>query len=321
MEMTINPPVSCRLFGLNVLSHIAPHCLHRSHDPANLEIVPTTGAGWDIGSLGPPAFSVHMQHPDGEGEYALWPRGETLVLKVDPIAVFACLPGRLEYQPLRAVPQEALQWQTFGLVLSAWSEWAGRPVLHAAAVEVGQSAVGFLGRSGVGKSSLTLEFLSHGHRILGDDQLIVRPSSERVVALPAVPWLKLDPEVARKSGLDPDRLPRIHPASWKLRLDLNADQWTTEPIALGPIYLVERGADVREVSIEPMKPAESLVELIRHSYVPRTVAHSGLAGNRLDLLAKAVQQAGVWRLRYPNGIEWLPKVREAVVIHEANRPT
>jgi hypothetical protein len=315
--MIETPPVSCRLFGLGVLSHIAPHCLHPATAPIQLQIVPADAEGLEAAALGAPAFSVHMRHPDGEGQYALWPCGDTLILRIDPIAMFACRPGRLEFRRLTALPEEALQWQTFGLVLSAWSEWAGRPVLHAGTVEVGRCAVGFVGRSGAGKSSLTLEFLRHGHRILGDDQLILQLAPEGVMALPAIPWLKLAPEVARRSGLNPDNLPRIHSGSDKRRLDVRQSEWADGPMPLGPIYLVERGRDADAVRIEPVAPAESLMELVRHSYVPRTVAHSGLAGARLDLLARTVQQRGVWRLRYPNGVEGLPKVREAVVRHAA----
>ena len=317
--MIVKAPVACRLFGLQVLTHIAPHCVHRGSSPVGLEIAPAEGGGLDTDAFGPPAFSVHMRHPDGEGQYELWPRGETLVLRVNPIAVFACMPGRLEYQCLKAVPDEALQWQTFGLVLSAWSEWAGRPVLHAATVEVGGSAVGFLGRSGVGKSSLTLEFLKNGHRILGDDQLILDGTPEGVMALPAIPWLKLAPEVARRSGFDPTLLPPIHSASDKRRLDVKEGEWAEGPVPLGPIYLVERGWPQPEVVIEPIAPSQSLFELIRHSYVPRTTAASGVAGRRLSILADAVQQSGVWRLRYPDGAEWLPKVRKAVVRHASSR--
>ena len=316
--MTVNAPVACRLFGLQVVTHITPHCVHQGTGPVALEIAPAE-PGPDTEALGPPAFSGPMRHPDGDGQYELWPRGETLVLKVNPIAVFSCMPGRLEYHRLNAMPDEALQWQTFGLVLSAWSEWAGRPVLHAATVEVGGSAVGFLGRSGVGKSSLTLEFLKNGHRILGDDQLILQRTSDGVSALPAIPWLKLAPDVASRSGFDPDLLPRIHSASEKRRLDVKEGEWAEGPVPLGPIYLVERGWHQPEVVIEPIAPSQSLFELIRHSYVPRTVAASGVAGTRLSIVADAVQQGGVWRLRYPDGVEWLPRVRSAVVRHQAER--
>jgi hypothetical protein len=317
--MIVKAPVACRLFGLQVLTHIAPHCVHPGNGPVGLEIAPVAGVGPDTDAFGPPAFSGHMRHPDGEGQYELWPRGETLVLRVNPIAVFSCMPGRLEYHCLKTVLDEALQWQAFGLVLSAWSEWAGRPVLHAATVEVGGSAAGFLGRSGVGKSSLTLEFLKNGHRVLGDDQLILDATPQGVMALPAIPWLKLDPEVARRSGFDPALLPPIHSASDKRRLDVKEGEWPEGPVRLGPIYLVERGWHQAEVVIEPIAPSQSLFELIRHSYVPRTIAASGVAGTRLSLLADAVQQGGVWRLRYPDGAEWLPKVRAAVVRHASAR--
>ncbi len=312
--MTINAPVECRLFGVQVLTHVAPHCVHRGTSPVTLEIAPTDLDGLATDSLGPPAFSVQMHHPDGAGLYQVWPRGETLVLKIDPIAVFLCKPHRLEYQRLGALPDEALQWQTFGLGLSAWSEWAGRPVLHAGTVEVGGSAVGLLGRSGAGKSSLTLEFLTNGHRILGDDQLILEQTAGGLRALPAIPWLKLSAEVARRSGFEPAQLPLIHSATAKRRLDVREGQWAAGPVPLGPIYLVERGSH-HEIVVEPMSPSEAVMELLRHSYVPRTVEHSGLAATRLPMLAAAVQQGGVWRLRYPDGIAWLPKVRAAVIRH------
>jgi hypothetical protein len=260
-----------------------------------------------------------MLHPDGEGQYEVWPDGETLLLKVAPIAVFACMPGRLEYRCLSDLPHEALQWETFGLVLSAWSEWAGRPVLHAATVQAGNSAVGFLGKSGIGKSSLTLEFLSHGHRVFGDDQLILDGSSGVICALPSIPWLKIGAGLAAKAGLNLASMPSIHSGSDKKRLDVKEGEWAQTPRPLGPIYLVERGWHRPEVLIEPLGPGESLLELIRHSYVPRTAAAAGLAGRRLPILSAAVQQGGVWRLRYPDGVEWLPKVREAVVRHEAER--
>ena len=317
--MTTHEPVSCRLFGMHVLTHIPPLQLHRGTGAVALEIAPIDGVGPDTNTFGPPAFAVHMRHPDGEGQYEVWPRGEALVLKLNPIAMFVCLPGRLEYKCLKEVPEEALQWHVFGLVLSAWSEWVGRPVLHAATVEVGGAAVGFLGRSGVGKSSLTLEFLANGHRILGDDQLILQRTPEGVSALPAIPWLKLSPDVVARAGFDSARLPRIHSASDKSRLDVKEGEWAEGPVPLGPIYLVERGPHETDIVIEPIAPSQSLFELVRHTYVPRTVAVSGVAGARLSILADAVQQGGVWRLRYPDGIEWLPKVRAAVERHQAAR--
>ncbi len=318
----MNTPVPCRLFGLEVLTDVVPHCVHRGAGPIELEIAPGQVAGPDgVESLGPPAMSVHLRHPDGEGQYEVWLRDRELVLKIPQVGVFSCKPGRLEYECLRTVSDEALQWQVFGLIMSGWLEWAGRPVLHGATVEVGGCAAGFLGRSGAGKSSLTLEFLRNGHRVFGDDHLVLDEASGTVCAQPSIPWLKVGPELAHRWGIDHARLPPIHSGANKRCLTLAEGQWAAAPTPMGPLYLLERGWDRPEVVIDPVAPAASLVALIEHSFVPRTVAAAGLAAGRLPILAAAAQQGGVWRLRYPNGAAWLSQVRSAVEAHAKEQVT
>jgi hypothetical protein len=116
-------------------------------------------------------------------------------------------------------------------------------------------------------------------------------------------------------GFDAARLPLMHSVSDKRRVDLGAGQWAEASSPLGPIYLVERGWHQPEVAIDRLGPSESLFKLIQYSYSPRTVAAVGLSGQRLEALARASAQAGVWRLRYPNGLDWLARVRSAVVQH------
>jgi len=307
-------PVACRLFGLEVLTHVEPPCVHRSTGPIDLEILPGAGGSSAV-PPGTPALSVEMRHPDGSGQYEVWIRDSELVLRVPGIGVFSCTPGRLHYGRLPHVSAEALQWQVFGLVMSAWSEWAGRPVLHGATVEVGGSAVAFLGRSGAGKSSVTLEFLRNGHRVFGDDHLVIDRTDGTTYAQPALPWLKVGPDAASRAGLEYSRLPLIHTGAPKRCLGVGEGQWVDGPRPLGPLYLLERGWRRPEVSIEPVAPAQSLVALIQHTFVPRTVQAAGLVPRRLPLLVAAAEQAGVWQLRYPDGVEWLGRVREAVVRH------
>jgi len=315
----VNVPLVCRLFGVDVLTHVAPPWVCRGTGPVALEIVPFDSGGPDAVPSGPPALSVQMWHPDGEGPYEVWPSGEAIVLRVNPVAVFRCSPGRIEYRCLDGVPDGALPWQAFGLVMSVWSELIGRPVLHGATVQVAGAAVAFLGSSGAGKSSLTMEFVKQGHAAFGDDQLVLDARPDAVYVMPAVPWLKIGPAIASYGGLDPAALPRFHSDFEKRRLDLTEGQWAQAPSHLGPIYLLERGWARPEVVIEPMGPAESLMALLHQSYVPRTVVATGLAARRMPLLVRAATQAGVWRLKYPDGVEWLPEVRAAIVRHQAER--
>lgn len=312
-------PLACRLFGAQVMTHIAPHRVHDAAGPISLKVMPGGGPGPDTTRLGPPVLSMPMVHPEGEGQYEVWLNGAGLVLRIPPVAEFSCLPDRIEYRGFDAVPEEALQWQLFGLVLSTWSEWVGRPVLHAATIQVDGSAVGFLGESGAGKSSIAFEFLRNGHRVFGDDHLILDRTSGVICARPAIPWLKIGPALASRLGMDLERLPRIHSGDEKRRLNLESHQWAEGAAPLAACYLIERGWDRSEVVIEPVGPAAALMALVQQTFAPRTVAATGLAARRLPLLAAAVQQAGVWRIRYPDGAQGLDELRHAVVRHVRER--
>jgi hypothetical protein len=293
---------------------VPPPCLYPGAGSVDLEIAPALPRAANE-LAGPPALSRLLRHPEGDGLYEVWRAGDALILKVAPVAEFLCRPGRLEVRPLSTMTDEALRWQIYGLVMSVWSEWVGRPVLHAASVQVEGRAIGFLGNSGAGKSSLTLDFLTHGHAVYGDDQLILDVSSPQIQVRPAVPWLKISPELAESMGFDAARLPLMHSVADNRRVDLGAGQWAEASSQLGPIYLVERGWHQPEVAIDRLGPSESLFKLIQYSYSPRTVAAVGLSGQRLEALTRASAQSGVWRLRSPTGLEWLSRARSAIVQH------
>ena len=65
--------------------------------------------------------------------------------------------------------------------------------LHATVVVVDDHAVAFLGDNASGKSSLAACFLEAGHRLLTDDLLILQDSSNRILAYPGPPRIKLFP--------------------------------------------------------------------------------------------------------------------------------
>ena len=68
--------------------------------------------------------------------------------------------------------------------------------LHATVVVVDDHAVAFLGGNAFGKSSLAACFLEAGYRLLTDDLLILRESSDRILAYPGPPRIKLFPKIA-----------------------------------------------------------------------------------------------------------------------------
>lgn len=264
--------------------------------------------------LGPPALSVPMLHPEGHGRYEVWCDGARLVLRVTPIGEFECTHDAIRVYRLMDVSLAALQWQVYGLVISAWSEWAGYPVLHAAVADIGGVALGLFGDSGAGKSSTALALLQAGHRTLGDDQMVVLQAPAGPMVCPAVPWFKLDERMARRVADNPAMLPRIHPAAAKRRYDVSKASWAEGPVPLRAGYVLSRGTSAT-IAFEPVPPVDSLLALLRYTYVPRTVAAAGLAARRFRVLAEVARRVPIFTLHYPDGEDHLDSLSRAVALH------
>lgn len=303
----------CHLFGRRVVTEIPPPHTVSVESDQSLDI--TLHPGRLSAPPRAPSLSVPMVHPGAHGDYHLWSDDRSLFLRVAPIADFLCTADRIVCSPLIPQSLDALQWQLYGLILSAWSEWAGRPVLHAATVEVSGGAVGFLGDSGAGKSSLALAFLEAGHRVMGDDQLILDVEEHLCRVLPAVPWFKVGRSVASQWSAGRRTLPLIHAAAEKHRLDLHERQWATTPLPLRRLYVVDRSPSAFDVSFARLSPSAALMALVRFSYVPRTVAATRVDSRRLPQLSAAVRQAEVFKLTYPDSFTRLADVRQAVADH------
>lgn len=204
-----------------------------------------------------------------------------------------------------------------GMVFAFWLERRGTVTLHASVAVVGDAAVGFLGASGGGKTSTLLACLAGGHALLTDDLLAVREESTRVRAERGYPALRLLPEqVERFVGQSPAELALLHPDFEKRRAlvgDGGFGRFADGPARLRRLYLPERlttaGATVH---VEPLRPDEAVMTLLRHSFLPREVQRFGWQARRLAQIPGMTRHLQVSRLRYPSGFERLPEVVAAV---------
>src|SRR6202011_1801088 len=77
----------------------------------------------------------------------------------------------------------------------------GRLVLHASAAVVNKTAVGFLGASGWGKSTMVESLRLRGHTVVADDILAINCiRNEEPMIFPGVPILKLWPKTLYSMG-------------------------------------------------------------------------------------------------------------------------
>ena len=205
-----------------------------------------------------------------------------------------------------------------GTVLSCWLERAGVPSLHAAAVvAAGGRTVGFLSRNGGGKSSLAAAMMEGGSPLLTDDVLAVEPGPGGFSGRHGYPQMRLWPAAAEHFCGPAARLPRVHRDSPKLRVPVGAGGFGAFEAAERPLsgfYLpVRRPGAAGGVEVEALAPRAALIELVRHSFVGALVEAAGWQPRRFDVLARLAVAVPVKRLTYPDGLEHLPRVREAIL--------
>jgi len=192
----------------------------------------------------------------------------------------------------------------------------GQIALHANGVSFRGGALGFVGDSGQGKSTLTAHALLQGAHLLTDDVFVV---DDQAMAQPGYPRLKLLPETSTQLGLAALQLQghKMHyqPEHLGAHLQLGA-------LPLKGLFLLDRSDD-DTITAEPVPPSQAVFELLTHSY--HTVLSNFLVESGqpplpedqalLDAYIRLVSQVPVRRLRYPRDFARLPEVFALVVSH------
>ena len=315
-----------RLFGLR-LTTAFPFAskLERVSGPAGIhfEIIAEPPVSWD-----PVALQADYESPllgeNGKTILEVYRLREWDVLSFTEVADFYLCEDQILAQPVhphQPLNRTLVEIRLLGAVMAYWLESRGHPALHASAVAVGGGAVGFLGANRGGKTSLAAALVGGGGSLLTDDILALQMAEGEVAARPGYPQMRLWPAAAEHflGGRWAD-YPRIHPKLSKRRVGVGENQgWGRFCSQLQPLhrlYLPERstgdGGD-GAVLIEALSPRDSVIELVRYSFLPTLAAGLGWQGARLARLSQVAERVGVRRLAYPSGFGNLDRVREAVL--------
>ena len=187
--------------------------------------------------------------------------------------------------------------------------------LHASVVVIAGRAVGFLGDSGDGKSSLVASFLKAGFPLVTDDMLVLQRSNGKLLAHPGLPRIKLFPK--RASVLLGRRVngARMNPSTSKMVIPLRSDEACRVPVPLASMYVLNspaRSTPGRQVTIRRLSRREALVALIQNTFNFKMVVPERLKSNFLFNSALAMETP-VSSLTYPRNFASLPAVRKAVL--------
>ncbi len=315
------------LFGLRLTTSF-PFATHLEIAPGQpgipFEIVSEAPLSWDPTTL-EVAYRSPMLGEDGETILRIYRLGEVDVLSFTEVADFYLFPEKIIAYPVKVeefVSSVLVEIRLLGAVMAYLLEKRGMPALHASAVVIGNSAVGFLGSNRGGKTSLAASFVENGSSLLTDDILAVEDTGNEMMARSGYPQMRMWPPVA-EHFLGPrwSDLPTVHPDLSKRRVGVGSQlggwgRFCTEPRPLRRLYLPQRLEDQdadETIQIKALSPRNSVIELIRHSFLPTLTAGLGWEGRRLGLLSKVAEKLQVCRLTYPSGFQHLDRVRESVV--------
>jgi hypothetical protein len=276
-------------------------------------------------------------YPDetGESEVFLYRSDDCLIVRFSGICEFYLWPDRILCCPLTSEYRRRLSGYPYdevekyhrmlieiyllGFVFACWLEWQGIPTLHASAVGVGEGAAAFISSGGGGKSSSAVALMRAGYPLLTDDILPIQYSGEAYVGRPGYPQMRMWPEQAQHFLGHYEDLDLLHPTVSKRRVPIEETGLGTfcevsKPLAC--LYLPERRDPAdwgTKIKIEPVSRREAVMALIGHSFIPPVVEALGLHPHRLDFFARMALRVPVRRVVFPNGFDYLPRVRRAIL--------
>lgn len=191
----------------------------------------------------------------------------------------------------------------------------GHLVLHGAAVVIDGSLAVFLGETGAGKSTLSARLHCEGHRLLGDDAVIIsrldNAGSAGVFQGEAVyPSLRLYPEaIAEILGDQVGTALMAHYSKKRHVINLPGFSAAAPRKPLGCIFKLtatDGAPQIRSLSVR-----ESCIAMLEHSFA-LDPAELNAAKNRMESATALANAVPAYELAYPHDFDMLAEVCELV---------
>lgn len=193
----------------------------------------------------------------------------------------------------------------------------GRPAFHASVVAVPGGSVAFLGKTGMGKSTLAASFALDESAFLTDDALLVQEAAGGFLAMPSHASLRLWEDSV--GSLASEEIATAESISYSSKTRLLAGKALLhgdEPLPLLGAYLLGEQSS-HEVEIRPLNGLERYMAWVSNSFLLDIEDHELLA-RHFEWTHKMSDTIPTFALDYPRDYGILPDVRQAVRQHAAN---
>jgi hypothetical protein len=258
---------------------------------------------------------------DGRLWLAVFGATKGLIFHFPELAQFAVSPDGLcvDYFIEPGVPEESLRHLLLDQVLPYLAASWGGQVFHASAVEISGAAVGFLGDSGRGKSTLAAAFARRGFRVVTDDCLSVSEARGEYQVRPWSSDIRLWPESIQAVWGAPVGSKAVAHYTRKQRIATPPPS-AELPLPLERLYFLQPPSDDTAIRIVPMPPREACIELTRQAFL-LDPSDPIQVRNLFEDVGSMAESCSIHRLSYPRDANLLPAVVEAVLVHATGGET
>lgn len=187
----------------------------------------------------------------------------------------------------------------------------GREALHGTAIATRDGIISFVGPAGTGKSTLAGAFCQAGFKAVADDCLSLIDNG-RILGVPAYPGLRLWGDSATALGRDDSPPVAQYTPKQRSFAAENFNNFPLEPLPLARIYRVEREESSQEPRIERIPQRDALLELVQTSFQFDLKDEAALE-QHFRFMERVAQSIPICRLFIPEGFEFLPRARDAVL--------
>lgn len=188
----------------------------------------------------------------------------------------------------------------------------GHLVLHGSVVQRDGDAVGFVGSSTWGKSTLAAAMVARGWRLVADDVLVIAGlgagGEAPPTVLPVAPAMRLAAASAAMIGVKTGA--PAHSQTSKLQV-LQSERFDRSEAPLRAVfYLDPADADVHEAV--PMTPSEAVIEATRHTRGRRLLYAPAYRAAHLAQCVDLSRRVPSWTLRRAYGLDLVDGLSELV---------
>lgn len=257
---------------------------------------------------GVPWLQVHIESPDS---YSLrFPEIADFQIEIQSNER---LNATLNCFPCDGVPDFTIHHIVLDQVIPLVLSYFGRVLLHMAVVKVGDAGIGFLGKSGQGKSTMTAEFSRHGHVAVSDDTVLLHCEDGNYSAISNYPGVRLWSD-SHEQLLNESEFSAAAHYSSKRRVVADELDFSPEPVPLAAFYSLQLPPKESpdEIQISRLGFPEAMKTLIESKFRLETHNKPDMK-KEFESVSELAATVPCFSVTYPRDYSIIGNVREALI--------